>query len=102
MMETAFVAFATLFATIGPLDVAIVFASLTGDMLPARRTSTAIKGTVIATVILLFFRGFWQIRFGIVWNFDGRASHWRRRLVAADCHRIGLCREFRGFLDDFR
>ena len=65
MMETAFVAFATLFATIGPLDVAIVFASLTGDMLPARRTSTAIKGTVIATVILLFFAVFGKSVLGL-------------------------------------
>ncbi len=55
MYETAFVAFATFFATIGPFNVPIVFASLTGDLTPRARTAAAVKGTVIATAILLAF-----------------------------------------------
>ncbi len=58
LAETALVAFATLFATIGPLDVAIVFATLTGDLTPRERTSCALKGTTIALVIMLIFAVF--------------------------------------------
>ncbi len=55
MTETALVAFATFFATIGPLDVAIVFASITAGDPPRSRTAAALKGTLIATAILLVF-----------------------------------------------
>lgn len=55
MIETAIVATTTFFATIGPLDVAAMFAAMTGDMTPKLRRRTAIRGTVIATVILLSF-----------------------------------------------
>ena len=58
MAETALVAFATMFATIGPLDVAIVFASLTADDPPRSRTVAALKGTAISTMILLTFAVF--------------------------------------------
>ena len=37
MLETASIALATFFATIGPLDVAAVFAVLTGNYDPLRR-----------------------------------------------------------------
>ena len=55
ILEAALVAFATLFATIGPLDVAVVFASLTGGLTAKARNLCALRGTVIATVILLAF-----------------------------------------------
>ena len=55
MIETAGVAFATFFATIGPLDVAAMFAALTAGATPEFRRSMAIRGTVIATVILIAF-----------------------------------------------
>jgi multiple antibiotic resistance protein len=54
-LEIALTAFATLFATIGPFDVAIVFASLTGDQPGRARLSQALKGTAIAAGILLGF-----------------------------------------------
>lgn len=42
-MDTAAVALATFFATIGPLDVAAIFAALTVADEPARRRSLAVK-----------------------------------------------------------
>jgi multiple antibiotic resistance protein len=55
MIETATVALATFFATIGPLDVAAVYAGLTATELPKRRRQMAIRGTLIAGGILLVF-----------------------------------------------
>ena len=55
MLETAVVAFTTLFATIGPIDAAAVFAALTPDSTPRQRRSTAVRGALIATVILVLF-----------------------------------------------
>ncbi|MCB9076201.1 MAG: MarC family protein [Anaerolineaceae bacterium] len=55
MLETAVVAFTTLFATIGPIDAAAVFAALTPDATPRQRRSTAVRGALIATVILVLF-----------------------------------------------
>jgi multiple antibiotic resistance protein len=55
MLQTAIIAFTTFFATIGPIDVAAVFAALTASGTAAHRRSMAIKGTLIAAVILLLF-----------------------------------------------
>lgn len=57
-MKTAAIAFATFFATIGPLDLAALFAALTPFHTAAERRATAIKGTMLAAVILLFFAFF--------------------------------------------
>lgn len=54
-METASVALATFFATIGPIDVAAMFAALTANATPAQRFSIALRGILIATVILVVF-----------------------------------------------
>jgi len=55
MFETALIAFTTFFATIGPLDVAALFAALTHENTPRERRAMALKGTLIGTAILLFF-----------------------------------------------
>lgn len=55
MMETAIVAFTTLFATVAPLDCAIMYAALTTDTPAKQSRAMAVKGSVIATVILLLF-----------------------------------------------
>lgn len=55
MIETATVALATFFATIGPLDVAAVYAGLTATEHPKRRRQMAIRGTLIAGGILIVF-----------------------------------------------
>jgi multiple antibiotic resistance protein len=55
MMETAALSLATFFATIGPLDVAAIFAALTGNSTARHRRSMAIRGTLIATGILVSF-----------------------------------------------
>lgn len=55
MLETASVALATFFATIGPLDVAAVFAALTAGTSARQRRTMAIRGTAIATVVLVSF-----------------------------------------------
>ncbi|MCC3303801.1 MarC family protein [Sneathiella sp. HT1-7] len=55
MLETALVAFTTFFATIGPLDVAALFAALTVGATPKERRQMALKGSLIGGGILLFF-----------------------------------------------
>lgn len=55
MMETAALAMATFFATIGPLDIAAIFAALTANSTLQYRRSMAVRGTLIAAGILLLF-----------------------------------------------
>jgi multiple antibiotic resistance protein len=55
MIDTAILAFTTLFATIGPLDVAAMFAVHTVNDSAAVRRRTAFRSTFVATVILLVF-----------------------------------------------
>jgi multiple antibiotic resistance protein len=65
MIEVGLTAFATFFATIGPLDVAIVFASLTGDQPRPARVRQAVRGAAIATVILFAFAAFGEAALGL-------------------------------------
>lgn len=53
--ETALVAFTTYFATVGPVDVAALYAALTVDNTAAERRAMALKGTFVAAAILGFF-----------------------------------------------
>jgi multiple antibiotic resistance protein len=55
MIETAILALATFFATIGPLDIAAMFAALTANETAQHKLSMAIRGTLIGTVILVSF-----------------------------------------------
>jgi multiple antibiotic resistance protein len=55
MLEHALVAFTTLLATVGPIDVAALFAGLTARATPRRRHRMAFKGVAIAAAVLLFF-----------------------------------------------
>ena len=55
MLKTAAVAFATFFATIGPVDVAAMFAALTSGATTQQRRHMALKGSAIAAGILLLF-----------------------------------------------
>lgn len=55
MLEIGIIAFTTLFATIGPIDVAAMFAALTTRSTPKARRSMALRGIAVATVILLAF-----------------------------------------------
>jgi len=54
-VETALVAFTTFFATIGPVDVAAIYAALTTSASPSQRRRMAMKGSLIAASILLVF-----------------------------------------------
>ena len=55
MLETALTAFTTFFAVIGPIDTAVLLASLTPKMTRAERRAIAVKAVFIATVIVLAF-----------------------------------------------
>ncbi len=55
LVETAIRAFATFFATVGPVDIAILFAALTAQAAPAQRRAMAVKGVVVGTLILVVF-----------------------------------------------
>lgn len=55
MLTTAIVAFTTFFATIGPIDIAVMYAALTTRATPQARRIIAIRAVSIATGILLVF-----------------------------------------------
>ena len=55
LMETAVVAFATFFATVGPLDVSAVFVAMTPRATPRERLAMVVRGVAIAAVILITF-----------------------------------------------
>lgn len=55
MIETAGLALATFFATIGPLDIAAMFAALTAHQTDQQKRTMAIRGTLIGGAILLAF-----------------------------------------------
>jgi multiple antibiotic resistance protein len=55
VIETAGLALATFFATIGPLDVAAMFAALTANQTAQQKQAQAIRGSLIATFILVAF-----------------------------------------------
>jgi len=55
MIETAGMALTTFFATVGPIDVAAIFAGLTTTATAAHRRTMALRGTLIATIILVLF-----------------------------------------------
>ena len=55
MPETVLTAFTTFFAVIGPIDTAVLLASLTPNMTPGERRAIAVKAVFIATIIILIF-----------------------------------------------
>lgn len=55
MSETAIIAFTTFFATIGPIDVAAMFAAMTIVATPQARRIMAMRGTIVAAIILVSF-----------------------------------------------
>ena len=55
MTETAVVAFATFFATVGPLDVSAMFVAMTPRASSRTRFAMVLRGVSIATVILVTF-----------------------------------------------
>lgn len=80
--ETALVALATFFATIGPVDVAAIFAAITPDNTGAEKRAMALKGTLIATGILLviaFFGEFLLSRMGITLQATRRPATRRQK-----------------------
>ena len=55
MLETAIVAFTTFFATIGPVSIAVIFAVMTHDSKADAKKAMAIRGCLIASIILIGF-----------------------------------------------
>jgi multiple antibiotic resistance protein len=55
MLETALKSFTTFFATVGPIEAAALFATLTPKMAHAERQAIAMRATLIASTILAFF-----------------------------------------------
>ncbi len=55
MLETALRSFTTFFATVGPIEAAVLFATLTPKMAHAERQAIAMRATLIASTILAFF-----------------------------------------------
>ena len=78
MLETALTAFTTFFAVIGPIDTAVLLASLTPNMSRAERRAIAFKAVFIATVIVLAFALFGGPVLGQLGVVARRASDRRR------------------------
>jgi multiple antibiotic resistance protein len=55
MLETAIIAFTTFFATVGPIDVAVIYAAISHNNSREMKRAMALRGCFIAFVILLFF-----------------------------------------------
>lgn len=55
MLETIIFSVTAFIVTIGPIDVSLVFLALTAKLDKQKRKSIAIRGTVIAAAILIFF-----------------------------------------------
>jgi multiple antibiotic resistance protein len=55
MLETASLALATLFATVGPIEVAAMFAALTAETPAPERRVIALRAALTATIILFAF-----------------------------------------------
>lgn len=55
MFETYILALTTFFATVGPIDIAVVFAGLTSEKSIRTKKKIALKGVMVATGILLLF-----------------------------------------------
>jgi multiple antibiotic resistance protein len=60
MIKTALTAFTTFFAVIGPIDSAVLLATLTPNATRAERRAIALKAVLIATLIVLVFALFGQ------------------------------------------
>ncbi len=61
MLKYAAVAFATFFATIGPVDLAVLLVALTPGLSGAKRRAIAVKAVLIAGLILLGFTFFGSV-----------------------------------------
>lgn len=55
MLETFLTAFTTFFAVIGPIEAAVLLASITPNMTRGERRTISVKAVIIATVIILLF-----------------------------------------------
>ncbi len=55
MLEIALTSFTTFFATVGPVEAAVLFATLTPKMSGSERAAIAVRATIIASLLLLVF-----------------------------------------------
>jgi multiple antibiotic resistance protein len=58
MPQTLLVALTTFFATVGPADLLLVYPALTQHNTAGERRAMALRATLVATAILLFFAVF--------------------------------------------
>ena len=61
MTEALIIAFTTFFATIGPVDVAVVYGALSREMTSDQRWRTAVRAVFLASCLLFAFALFGQV-----------------------------------------
>ena len=79
MIDLFISAFVTLFVVIDPPGCAPIYASLTTGASAAQRRSMAIRATLIAGGILIFFAMFGEALLFVRWEQAGRAAPGVRR-----------------------
>ena len=94
MLKTALSAFATFFATIGPVEAAVLFATFCPRFSRAERVAISLKATGIATWIILFFALFGTSilsALGVTFPALQAAGGVILSIIALDMSRIGRC-----------
>jgi len=86
MFETYILALTTFFATIGPIDIAIVYAGLTSGSSAKAKKKMAIKGVFIATGLLLLFALLGAKITNLTGNYITRIKNGRWNTTITDSH----------------
>ena len=100
MIETFIIAATTFFATVGPFDVAAIYAALTTQANAAEKRKMAARGVLLAGGYFVFFRAVWRKFVGEHGRFFAGIQHGRRYFVIVDWHRNGVCASFRRRLNN--
>ena len=61
MSDGLIIGFTTFFATIGPIDIAVVYAAMSREMSSSQRWRTALRSVALASCLLYVFAFFGQV-----------------------------------------
>ncbi len=94
MTEALIIAFTTFFATIGPVDVAVVYGALSREMTSDQRWRTAVRAVFLASCLLFAFVTFWSGAPRPTWDIHTGTTYCWWHPVVSGWARYGLCPSF--------